>query len=214
MNGLEGRRCLRSVAVVLVKAIVLEAVDIRVAQKSRPSHHQIHILCKSQVSMECYYTLYYMYEPEQLQFSVLTWNEPWENNSNCREAGGRGRRRQLESSYLHCSNVLTKFLELFVLHYLKYVFQVQPQNIKCLMMKVLCFSFLIYSTWDFLGDVHRVLLPINTTDINTELKFGVRIPSLSLSMSSSSSKSLRQHRYNFLANSHLGVVYWVDISIC
>ena len=87
MNGLEGRRRLRSVAVVLVKAIVLEAVDIRVAQKSRPSHHQIHILCKSQVSMECYYTLYYMYEPEQLQFSVLTWNEPWENNSNCREAG-------------------------------------------------------------------------------------------------------------------------------
>ena len=87
------------------------------------------------------------------------------------------------------------------------MFQVQPQNIKCLMMKVLCFSFLIYSTWDFLGDVHRVLLPINTTDINTELKFGVRIPSLSLSMSSSSSKSLRQHRYNFLANSHLGVVY-------
>ena len=72
MNGLEGRRRLRSVAVVLVKAIVLEAVDIRVAQKSRPSHHQIHILCKSQVSMECYYTLYYMYEPEQLQFSVLT----------------------------------------------------------------------------------------------------------------------------------------------
>ena len=68
-------------------------------------------------------------------------------------------------------------MELFVLHYLKYVFQVQPQNIKCLMMKVLCFSFLIYSTWDFLGDVHRVLLPINTTDINTELKFGVRIPS-------------------------------------
>ena len=122
---------------------------------------------------------------------------------------GRGRQRQLESSYLHCSNVLTKFLELFVLHYLKYVFQVQPQNIKCLMMKVLCFSFLIYSTWDFLGDVHRVLLPINTTDINTELKFGVRIPSLSMS-----SKSLRQHRYNFLANSHLGVVYWVDISIC
>ena len=72
MNGLEGRRRLRSVAVVLVKAIVLEAVDIRVAQKSRPSHHQIHILCKSQVSMECYYMLYYMYDPEQLQFSVLT----------------------------------------------------------------------------------------------------------------------------------------------
>ena len=112
MNGLEGRRRLRSVAVVLVKAIVLEAVDIRVAQKSRPSHHQIHILCKSQVSMEYYYTLYYMYDPEQLQFSVLTWNEPWENNSNCREAGGRGRRRQLESSYLHWSNVLTKFLEI------------------------------------------------------------------------------------------------------
>ena len=40
-----------SVSVVLVKAIV-EAVDIRVAQKSRPSHQQIHILCKSQVSMQ------------------------------------------------------------------------------------------------------------------------------------------------------------------
>ena len=176
MNGLEGRRRLRSVAVVLVKAIV-EAVDIRVAQKSRPSHHQIHILCKSQVSMECYYTLYYMYDPEQLQFSVLTWNEPWENNSNCREAGVVS-----VSLSLHTYIVVTFWRNFwsFLYYYLKYVFQVQPQNIKCLMMKVLCFSFLIYSTWDFLGDVHRVLLPINTTDINTELKFGVRIPSLSI----------------------------------
>ena len=126
----------------------------------------------SKYAVVLYVILILYVDPEQLQFSVLTWNEPWRNNSNCRE-------QQLETSYLHCSNVLTKFWN-FLYYYLKYVFLVQPQNIKCLMMKVLCFSFLIYSTWDFLGDVHRVLLPINTTDINTELKFGVRIPSLSI----------------------------------
>ena len=54
-----------------------------------------------------------------------------------------------------------------------------------LMMKV---AFLAFSdTWDFLGDVHRVFLPINTTDINTQ-ELEVR------GQDSLLTKSHRQHR--------------------